>query len=56
MHLLPVVDGTRTFMDWSVAFDAAPGDIEAWRSLLLELIPEWTQSLRRTLAKYQISE
>jgi len=51
MQLLPVVDGTRTFMEWSVAFDAATSDVEAWRSLLLELIPEWTQSLQRALAK-----
>lgn len=51
MHLLPIVDGTRTFIEWSVAFDAAPRDVETWRSLLLALIPEWTDSLRRTLAR-----
>lgn len=50
MHLLPIIEGTRTFIEWSVAFDAAPGDVETWRSLLLTLIPEWTGSLRRTLA------
>lgn len=51
MHLLPIVDGTRTFIEWSVAFDAAPRDVETWRSLLLALIPEWTDSLRRTLGR-----
>lgn len=51
MHLLPIVDGTRTFIEWSVAFDAAPRDVETWRSLLLALIPEWTGSLRRSLIR-----
>lgn len=51
MHLLPIVEGTRTFIEWSVAFDAAPADVEAWRKLLLTLIPEWTDSLRRTLTR-----
>jgi Polyketide cyclase / dehydrase and lipid transport len=51
MHLLPIVDGTRTFIEWSVSFDAAPKDIEAWRGLLLTLIPDWTDSLRRALSR-----
>ena len=49
MHLLPIIDGARTFIEWSVAFDSAPTDEETWRALLLALIPEWTDSLRRTL-------
>jgi len=51
MHLLPIVDGTRTFLEWSVSFDAAAADVETWRSLFLELIPEWAASLRRTLIR-----
>jgi hypothetical protein len=51
MHLLPIVDGERTFIEWSLAFEAAPKDVEAWRSLLLTLIPQWTDSLRRALAR-----
>ena len=51
MHVLPIIEGARTFIEWSVAFDAAPGDIDTWRSLLLRLIPEWTDSLRRALAR-----
>jgi hypothetical protein len=51
MHLLPVVDGNRTFIEWSVAFDAAPGDVETWKALLLSLIPAWTDSLRRALER-----
>jgi hypothetical protein len=55
MHVLPIVDGARTLIEWSVAFDAAPGDVETWRSLLLTLIPEWTESLRRALTRGQDS-
>jgi hypothetical protein len=51
MHLLPIADGARTFIEWSVAFVAAAEDVEAWRHLLLKLIPEWTESLRRALRR-----
>lgn len=51
MHLLPIVDGTRTFIEWTVTLDAAPAHAQTWRSLLLTLIPEWTDSLRRALAR-----
>lgn len=51
MHLLPIVDGTRTFIEWSVSFDAVARDVETWRSLFLTLIPEWAASLRRTLTR-----
>jgi hypothetical protein len=51
MRLQPIVDGTRTFFEWSLSYDAAPEDVETWRQLLLTLIPEWTESLRRALAR-----
>ncbi len=49
MQLLPVVDGARTFIEWSVTLDPVSGRAEPWRNLLLSLIAEWTDSLRRTL-------
>lgn len=51
MHLLPIVDGDRCFIEWSVAIDARPSDEKAWQKLFLALIPDWTDSLRRTLAR-----
>lgn len=51
MHLLRIVDGERTFIEWSVTLDAVPGQADSWRTLLLSLIPDWTESLRRTLAR-----
>jgi hypothetical protein len=51
IHLLPIVDGARTFIEWSVTLDAAPEHAETWRSLLLTLISQWTDSLRRALAR-----
>jgi Polyketide cyclase / dehydrase and lipid transport len=50
IHLLPVVDCNRTFIEWSVTLDARPNEAEQWRNLLLSLIPSWIDSLRRTLA------
>jgi hypothetical protein len=49
MHLLPIVDGDRTLIEWSVALDATPEGAVPWRSLLMSMIPQWTDSLRRTL-------
>jgi hypothetical protein len=51
MHLLRVVDGERTFIEWSVVLDTAPGEEEPWHKLFMSWIPEWTESLRRTLAR-----
>jgi hypothetical protein len=52
MHLLRIVDGTRTFIEWSVALDAGPKQADSWHDLPLSLIAQWPASLRRTLARY----
>ena len=49
IHLLPIVDGARTFIEWSVTLDPVTGEAQSWQSLLNALIAEWTDSLRRTL-------
>jgi hypothetical protein len=51
MHLLPVVEGDRTFIEWSVRLDTAPGDADRWHTLFQSWIPDWTNSLVRTLAR-----
>lgn len=54
IHLLPVVDGKRTFIEWSVTLVPLSGQAEPWRNLLASLIADWTDSLRRTLARNAI--
>ena len=49
IHLLRVADGERTFIEWPVALDTAPGEEAPWHALFLSWIPDWTESLRRTL-------
>jgi hypothetical protein len=49
IRLLPVVDEDRTCVEWSVSVDASPAHADSWRTLLMKLIPDWTESLRRTL-------
>lgn len=49
MHLLPITDGGRTFIEWSVKLDTQPAEGERWRDLFLVMIPDWTGSLARTL-------
>jgi hypothetical protein len=49
IRLLAVGGGDRTSIEWSVSVDAAPAHADSWRTLLKALIPEWTESLRRTL-------
>ncbi|KJC49516.1 hypothetical protein UP09_06780 [Bradyrhizobium sp. LTSP885] len=51
MRLLPVVEGDRTFIEWSVKLDTAPGDADRWHTLFQSWIPDWTNSLVRTLAR-----
>jgi hypothetical protein len=51
IHLLPIVDDNRTFIEWPVTLHAAPDEEEPWQRLFLSWIPEWTESLRRALAR-----
>jgi hypothetical protein len=50
LRLTPVVDGNRTFIEWSVDFDGRPDEATPWTELLTTLITGWVDSLRRTLA------
>ena len=51
MHLLRIVEGDRTFIEWAVALDTAPQDADRWRELFQSWIPDWTHSLGRALAR-----
>jgi hypothetical protein len=51
MHLIGIVEGNRTLIEWSVALDTAPQDAGRWRALFQSWIPEWTDSLARALAR-----
>jgi hypothetical protein len=52
MHLRDVVEGNRTFIEWSVALNTAPEDADRRRTLFQSWIPDWTHSLERTLARH----
>jgi hypothetical protein len=52
MQLHEVVEGNRTFIEWSVALDTEPPqDAERWQALFQSWIPDWTHSLVRALAR-----
>jgi hypothetical protein len=51
MHLRPVVEGNRTFIEWTVTLDTAPDDAERWQTLFQSWIPDWTHSLERALGR-----
>jgi hypothetical protein len=51
IQLHRIVDGDRTFIEWPVELDTAAGEEEPWHQLFMAMIPEWTDSLRRTLAR-----
>ena len=51
MHLLGIVDGNRTFIEWSVTLDVTPQDADRWETLFQSWIPDWTQSLDRALGR-----
>jgi hypothetical protein len=49
MRLREIVEGNRTFIEWSVALDTQPQDAARWREIFQSWIPDWTHSLARTL-------
>jgi hypothetical protein len=51
MQLARIVEGNRTFIQWSVALQSEPQDAERWHKLFQSWIPDWTHSLARTLAR-----
>jgi len=50
LRLKPIVDGNRAFVEWFVEFDGPSNEAAQWNDLLLKLIPQWVDSLHRTLA------
>jgi len=51
MHLIPVVEGNRTFIEWAVTLDTASGDSDRWQAMFEAWIPDWTRSLERSLGR-----
>jgi len=51
MHLLGVIEGNRTFIEWSVRLNPEPKDADSWLTLFQSWIPDWTNSLVRALAR-----
>jgi Polyketide cyclase / dehydrase and lipid transport len=52
MQLTRIVEGNRTFIEWSVALETVPQDAERWHQMFQSWIPDWTHSLARTLARH----
>ncbi|RQH12163.1 SRPBCC family protein [Bradyrhizobium sp. RP6] len=51
MHLRPIIADDRTLIEWSVALETEPADADRWQALFACWIPDWTDSLARTLAR-----
>ena len=51
MRLVGIVEGNRTFIEWSVALRTEPRDADRWHALFQSWIPDWTHSLARALAR-----
>ena len=51
IHLMRIAEGERTFIEWHVALDPRPGEADSWRKLFQSWIPDWTDSLKRALAR-----
>jgi hypothetical protein len=49
--LREIVEGNRTFIEWSVALDTPPQDAERWHQIFQSWIPDWTHSLEGALAR-----
>jgi hypothetical protein len=49
LRLAPIIDGDRTLIEWFVDFNCQPVDLPQWNDLLMALIPQWVESLRRAV-------
>jgi ketosteroid isomerase-like protein len=49
LRLTPIIDSNRTLIEWFVEFNCQPEDLPQWNELLMGLIPQWVDSLRRAL-------
>lgn len=50
-RVMPIVDGNRAFVEWSVTFDCPEKERENCTKLLKEAMPQWLKSLRAVLEK-----
>ena len=50
-RVIPIVDGDRAFMEWSINFDCPETDQESCVKQLKEAMPQWFRSLRTVLEK-----
>ncbi|WP_339027497.1 SRPBCC family protein [Bradyrhizobium symbiodeficiens] len=51
MQLRPIIEGNRTLIEWAVVLETEPADADRWQALFESWIPDWTNSLARTLAR-----
>ena len=50
-RVIPIVDGNRAFLEWSVTFDCPPAEQAYCVNGLEEAMPQWFKSLRAVLDK-----
>ncbi len=49
LHVVPVTDGTRGFVEWSATFDCVPERRDEWVAFFADAFGRWLNSLRRHL-------
>jgi hypothetical protein len=50
LHVRPVTDGDRAFVEWSAVFDCAEGEHDKWHGHLMASFRTWLEALRAHLA------
>lgn len=50
-RVIPIVDGNRAFLEWSVTFECPPQEQSTCTKSLEEAMPQWFKSLRAVLDK-----
>ena len=50
LRITPIVDGDRAFVEWFVDYECPAADASRWQEMLMDLIPQWVDSLRRVVA------
>jgi hypothetical protein len=49
LHVVPVIDGGRAFVEWSATFDCPPERLSEWAGFFRDAFGGWLESLRRHL-------
>jgi len=50
LHVTPITDGNKAFVEWEATFDCEPSECDSWAAFFASSFAKWLESLRAHLA------